>query len=96
MARLIDADALTQTYCCGCVIKEFCSEESCKYYNFIRRIETAPTIEAEPKRGRWIDAREQCDSFVCSECEYQSMAKHNFCPHCGAKMDGGAENGNVD
>ena len=46
--------------------------------------------------GRWIDAREQCGSFVCSKCEYQSMAKYNYCPDCGAKMNGGAENGKTD
>lgn len=48
---------------------------------------------AEPKCGRWIDAREQCGSFMCSECEYQSVAKYNFCPNCGARMEMGNENG---
>ena len=51
-------------------------------------------LESGPaRRGRWIDAREQCGSYVCSKCDYQSIAQYNFCPHCGAKMDGGAENG---
>ena len=57
MARPIDADALMQNYCGTCVNKEFCSEESCKYYNFMRRIETAPTITAEP--NHWIPCSER-------------------------------------
>ena len=54
-----------------------------------------PTIEAEPvKRGRWIsDDRDVL--FSCSECgtqistswDYEDLA-WNYCPNCGAKMDG--------
>lgn len=49
-------------------------------------------IESKSCRiGRWIDAREHCDAFVCSECEHQSKALYGFCPGCGAKMNGGAD-----
>lgn len=51
-------------------------EEECEHW-----------IEVEEvKYGHWIDAREQCSSFVCSKCEYQSRAQYNFCPECGVKM----------
>ena len=34
----------------------------------------------------WIDAREQCGSFVCKKCKYQSKAQYKFCPECGLDM----------
>lgn len=66
----------------------------------ISRIKEAPTIDAEPvRRGRWIN-----DVF-CSECKRfpvdvsvsisnRELTKYfSLCPHCGARMDGGADNG---
>ena len=32
--------------------------------------------------------------WLCSECGDHTFFKTNYCPNCGAKMDGGAENGN--
>ena len=103
MARLIDADALIQTYCCGCANKEFCAEESCKYYRFMRRIETAPTVEVEPVRhGQWvydetIGGMKYYYCTSCKECDpgNECLADENqilwfaFCPKCGAKMQNG-------
>ena len=52
-------------------------------------------IDAEPvKRGRWIDWSMWGDSqYQCSECNSEMKFKTNFCPRCGARMDGGAEDG---
>jgi DNA-directed RNA polymerase subunit RPC12/RpoP len=59
------------------------------------------TIEPEVRRGRWIDKGEYA---VCTECGGRSGTQYDgvepialmtqFCPHCGAKMDGGADNAN--
>lgn len=58
-----------------------------------------PTIEAEPVRhGRWIDGSE---NFTCGNHNAECSVCHcniswsgcdedfNYCPNCGAKMDGG-------
>lgn len=51
-------------------------------------LDRIPTIEAEPVRhGRCIS---DIYGMKCSECDsdlYESSI--NFCPNCGAKMDGG-------
>lgn len=39
------------------------------------------------KTGRWIDAREQCGEFMCSNCEFLCCTnQYNYCPNCGAIM----------
>lgn len=50
-------------------------------------INKQPTIEAEPVRhGRWED----CSSgWMCSRCSFTQIKDSNYCPNCGAKMDGG-------
>ena len=55
-----------------------------------------PTIEAEPVRhGRWIKIEPNVTQFrrKCSKCGGIVHAVSDFCPYCGAKMDGGADNG---
>lgn len=56
-----------------------------------------PTIDVEPVRhGRWGHERLPSTSggsysvVRCSECKYQyPMTEVNYCPNCGARMDGG-------
>ena len=43
----------------------------------------------EVVHGRWIDAREYCGDYMCSNCDaLYGTNKFNYCPNCGAKMDG--------
>lgn len=59
-------------------------------------IDKQPTIEAEPVRhGRWINVGEETmhDGWTyrkhkCSECGFLTVEAINFCPKCGARMDG--------
>ena len=57
--------------------------------------EDAPTVDAAPVvHGRWI--HKGAWHIECSECQY--ILAHigeakNYCPNCGAKMDGGNEDG---
>ena len=51
------------------------------------------TIEAEPvKHGRWETNSDRPDSLICSICkcgfDMWKHDPHNYCPNCGAKMDG--------
>ena len=56
--------------------------------NVALAIERAPAINAEPKRGCWIE-----DDYAynrCSECGYEydhPEEKSPYCPNCGANMD---------
>lgn len=65
-------------------------------------LSNAPTIEAEPVRhGRWIpvgydgyaDGCPVYNEWECSECHFACEGEGepplNYCPNCGAKMDGG-------
>lgn len=57
-------------------------------------LKDAPTIEAEPVRhGRWVD--KMVRDWHCSECGKKARFdgycyddKPNYCPNCGARMDG--------
>lgn len=80
--RLIDADALKFFHAIN---------EGSVIYVPLRDIVSAPTIDAEPVRhGHW------CDNGIkgsilngCSICGYTCGAySFNYCPNCGAKMDG--------
>lgn len=63
----------------------------------------APTIDAVPVvHGRWECVNESENVWMCSGengCENEILLlegtptenQWDFCPHCGAKMDGGAE-----
>lgn len=64
----------------------------------IRRL---PAADVAPVRhGHWIDCEDEYSSYVrCSECGDEftcweaDCAHTNFCPECGARMDGEAQAG---
>ena len=56
-------------------------------------LDAAPTVDAEPVRhGKWIALPKEFDTFCkCSLCNYPvdfNWGQTNYCPNCGAKMDG--------
>ena len=63
----------------------------------IRKLPAADV--AEVRHGRWIDAYPDIEPNpmfmygICSECGFeQGISKYlNYCPNCGAKMDGATE-----
>lgn len=61
----------------------------------------APTIDVAPVRhGRWVSVPQKL-ARVCSVCNRDEPYKfadidadvYDYCPNCGARMDGGAGNG---
>ena len=61
--------------------------------------DVAPVVHARWIRPHWRNSNYCCD---CSECGGEAMHRdyqwdkngiYPICPNCGAKMDGGAENG---
>ena len=51
------------------------------------------------RHGRWIEHKHfnhdhYIDStYECSECNVEEPLTSDYCPDCGAKMDGGFDNG---
>lgn len=53
-------------------------------------LEAIPAADVQPVRhGRWIDHQKGRWVYAkCSECVTVHDVKSNYCPICGAKMDG--------
>ena len=59
-------------------------------------IANAPTVDVEPVRhGKWIEHKwaEECEgllisNYECSKCSEWVRDETDYCPNCGAKMDG--------
>ena len=75
-------------------------EPSTEWYCVEDMIENAPAVDAVPVvHGRWMVTDAYPHNVYCSEC-YKTFAQthwavwedgslpRNFCPNCGAKMDG--------
>ena len=55
-------------------------------------VEDVPVADVAPVvHGQWIPFHSDVagDIQYCSACEIGFDAKMDYCPHCGAKMDGG-------
>ena len=60
-----------------------------------QHIEIIPASDVAPVRhGRWVNTHSDSEFVQCCLCKYPVYAAWNvtnYCPNCGAKMDGGAE-----
>ena len=57
-------------------------------------IDNAPTVDAvEVVHGSWEEVYtcggEWLYAYSCDQCNTEHSRKSNYCPNCGAKMDGG-------
>ena len=97
MKEYIEREAALACVCEDCSGQNGCNVP-CADYVRIKTLQAADV--AEVRHGRWIDDKV---SFYlgCSECgcflEYavdtflDNGDHYNYCPNCGAKMDGGAD-----
>lgn len=61
-------------------------------WNIVARM---PLVTPQPKTGHWIESDIPNEKYTCSECggacwyyDYHGeVAKSQFCPNCGAKME---------
>lgn len=107
--RLIDADALEKQYATkigewrGNGILP--SMECLMWIAAKDMLDSAPTIDATPVvHGRWQKGDKHISysiEYYCSVCGdraplgyMRQNAKTNYCPNCGAKMDGSDSDGN--
>ena len=59
---------------------------------FEKALNAVPNADVAPVRhGRWLPFHSTAagDIQYCSACEIGCTWKPNYCPNCGAKMDGG-------
>lgn len=53
------------------------------------RILTTHTADVvEVRRGKWTENKTEYFLYGCSLCGYRVDNEYNFCPECGARMDG--------
>lgn len=67
-----------------------------------RALRKIPAADVAPVvHGRWLHSGyvDHLEVVKCSECNHEAFAialyvcDGNYCPNCGARMDGGADNG---
>lgn len=105
--KLIDADALTEklkkAIKSGKITRNsgaYCTASFQWWYDWLKRIVMRqPTVDAAPvvhaKWRRFVNGDGEY-KYLCCECEKiisYEMGGANYCPNCGAKMDGGNEDG---
>ena len=96
MARYIDAENLIEELSAACMpihekgITGILGDDS----SIVDIINQIPTVEVqEVKHGEW---QEQGKIYICSQCGYifdteGYLAFFNYCPCCGARMEGDKE-----
>lgn len=99
--RLVDADAILNTFCDNCPNRAYCEdrEQKCSAYSDTEEtLKSAPTVENKfIKRGRWVKSDTQRHveiTYKCSECQHEVVGEYEktpFCGECGARMDGDSE-----
>ena len=62
----------------------------------ISEVEAAPTVDAAPVvhgRWKWTFGKPYCECCAIEPYRASNNEMPNYCPNCGAKMDGGNDNG---
>lgn len=78
--------------------KKIYSEERHEYVVPVAEIDWTISADVAPVRhGRWVKGKRNVlihwHCSACRECYFLDVPNAKYCPHCGAKMDGGENNG---
>lgn len=105
MAEYIEREALLQTLeevgGCDAPPDSWADGYDRGILSAITVVENQPTADVvEVRHGTWIANRSPVEvEFSCSECGFSYIeadsyqeCDYNFCPNCGAKIDGGSNN----
>ena len=108
MAEYIEREALIrrikEIHCAECDSYHGVKCRACWVDDTLDYIDSEPAADVAPVRHRrWIDAYPDIEpnpmfmQGICSECGFeQGISKYlNYCPNCGAKMDGGDVNSDM-
>lgn len=106
--RLIDADALLQRWndIVPRMVRDKDGGIPIDFLVVIHELDTTPTLTLDDlmPKGRWVEYENEADMgyHYCSECKHQAFncdegdcnveILSDYCPNCGAKMDGGDKN----
>lgn len=89
---------IQKTYCAGCNSYNGVRCRACGIGDAIDMIENAPAADVAPVvHAEWVVCGDGDNvPWMCSHCGKTTAHKYKvmygkYCPHCGAKMDGGAE-----
>ena len=86
-------EAMSRSTDCECIKKRL--EKAAKRISAIPAADVAPVVHARWMHSRYEDCSEQFELVKCSQCNHEAYAMAfyvrggNYCPACGAKMDGG-------
>lgn len=98
MAEYITKEAVIQAFEWGDVdVFEDCGDGYISGFSrdaIKNTINSIPAADVTPAvHGRWIMHDDEFGlTCECSVCHIETMGDGNYCPNCGAKMDGGNQN----
>jgi rubrerythrin len=83
--RLIDANKLVEKFDSPALL----NQQIIKIINAEETVDAAPVVH-----GKWklLENNSQSNFYMCSNCSYMVFSEWfltDYCPSCGAKMDGG-------
>lgn len=95
--KALEQEQQTFKWCTDC--KEYDQEKHCchRWSKAIRNTVEEMKQEQEPRKGHWLCRPHVYGVTYCSICDFElKIDNTNYCPHCGAKMESEADNGNDD
>lgn len=100
-----DGTAISRNLCDSCINNRCIFQygivrNRCDFYKGMDTIIELPPAESERKHGKWIFSPGHVEG-ACTLCNFKIYGRpynntylivpYNYCPNCGAKMDGGKE-----